>query len=105
MLADLKKPWILLRICQFNHKLVCLDLFSMDSLILEKWQSAKCYYILMKLVTMYSCNLYASDGRWSQVNQVRELMKQSGLRKSPRHSQVEMDISDDISLPKVALLW
>nr|POE55707.1 pentatricopeptide repeat-containing protein, mitochondrial [Quercus suber] len=74
-------------------------------LILEKWQSVKCYYILMKLVTMYSCNLYASDGRWSQVKQVRELMKQRGLRKSPGRSQVEMDISDDISLPKVALLW
>ena len=56
-----------------------------------------CYYVLI-------CNLYASDGRWSQVNQVRELMKQSGLRKSPGHSQVEIDISDDISLPKVALL-
>ena len=59
----------------------------------------------MKLVSMYSCKLYASDGRLSHVNQVRELMKQRGLRKSPGCSQVAMDIGDDISLPKVASLW
>ena len=55
------------------------------------------YYVLM-------CNLYASDGRWSQVNQVRELMKQRGLSKSPGCSLVEMDIIDDISPAKVASL-
>ncbi|CAK9142386.1 unnamed protein product [Ilex paraguariensis] len=36
--------------------------------------------------------LYASDGRWNQVYQVRELMKRSGLRKLAAYSQVEMDI-------------
>ncbi|KAL0008046.1 hypothetical protein SO802_009548 [Lithocarpus litseifolius] len=30
--------------------------------------------ILMKLVTMYSCNLYASNGRWSQVTRVSSLV-------------------------------
>ncbi|KAL0003761.1 hypothetical protein SO802_011322 [Lithocarpus litseifolius] len=65
--------------------------------MLELHPNEACYYVLM-------CNLYASDGRWSQVNQVRELMKQRGLRKSPGCSQVEMDISDDISLPKFASL-
>ena len=56
--------------------------------MLELHPNEACYYALM-------CNLYASDGRWSQVNQVRELMKQRGLRKSHGCSQVEMDISEE----------
>lgn len=54
-----------------------------------------CYYVLM-------CNLYASDGRWNQVKEVRELMKQKGLIKSPGCSLMEMDIDNDFSLPRVA---
>jgi pentatricopeptide repeat protein len=65
--------------------------------MLELRPNDACYYVLM-------CNLYASDGRWSQVNQVRELMKQRRLRKSPARSLVEMDISDDFSFAKVASL-
>ncbi|XP_057509100.1 pentatricopeptide repeat-containing protein At2g03380, mitochondrial [Actinidia eriantha] len=56
-----------------------------------------CYYVLM-------CNLYTSSGRWNQANQVRELMKRRGLIKSPGRSQVEMDIFDDFSPPRVASL-
>ncbi|PIA62950.1 hypothetical protein AQUCO_00200754v1 [Aquilegia coerulea] len=41
------------------------------------------YYVLMS-------NLYASDGRWEQVNEMRELMKKQGLNKSPGWSNVEM---------------
>ncbi|KAM5567314.1 pentatricopeptide repeat-containing protein [Rosa sericea] len=52
--------------------------------LLELHPYEACYYVLM-------CNLYASDGRWSQVNQVRELMKQRGLSKSQAYSQVQMD--------------
>ncbi|KAB1208072.1 hypothetical protein CJ030_MR7G003004 [Morella rubra] len=66
--------------------------------MLELHPNEASYYILM-------CNLYASDGRWSQVNQVRELMKHRGLSKSPAFSLVEMDnISEDISTAKVASL-
>ncbi|KAL5553689.1 hypothetical protein UlMin_041090 [Ulmus minor] len=54
-----------------------------------------CYFVLIS-------NLYASDGRWSQVNQVRELMKQRELIKSPGHSLVEMDIRNDISPLRVS---
>ncbi|XP_022150709.1 pentatricopeptide repeat-containing protein At2g03380, mitochondrial isoform X1 [Momordica charantia] len=43
-----------------------------------------CYYVLLS-------NLYASDGRWGQVNQVRELMQQRGLNKDPGYSLVETD--------------
>ncbi|KAI4314109.1 hypothetical protein L6164_027045 [Bauhinia variegata] len=53
------------------------------------------YYVLMS-------NLYASDGRWSQVKQVRELMKQRGLNKIPGRSVFEMDINYNISYAKVA---
>ncbi|KAE8666045.1 T-box transcription factor TBX5, putative isoform 1 [Hibiscus syriacus] len=43
-----------------------------------------CYYVLIS-------NLYASDGRWAQVNQVRELMKQRGLSKDPGCSITETE--------------
>lgn len=46
------------------------------------------YYVLMS-------NLYALDGRWSQVKQVREMMKQRGLNKVPGSSVVQMDIGND----------
>jgi pentatricopeptide repeat protein len=65
--------------------------------MLELHPNEASYYVLM-------CNLYASDGRWSQVNRVRELMKQRGLSKYPGCSLVEMDISDDISPARVASL-
>lgn len=54
-----------------------------------------CYYVLIS-------NLYASDGRWCQVNQVRELMKRRGLSKSPGCSQVDLDVADDFSCSRVA---
>ncbi|CAK7326160.1 unnamed protein product [Dovyalis caffra] len=56
-----------------------------------------CYYVLM-------CNLYASDGRWSQVKQVRELMKQRGLMKTPGCSLMEMDVDPGFSLSRVSSL-
>ncbi|XP_022957571.1 pentatricopeptide repeat-containing protein At2g03380, mitochondrial [Cucurbita moschata] len=34
-------------------------------------------------------NLYASDGRWGQVNEVRDLMLRRGLKKVPGYSLVE----------------
>ncbi|XP_050236073.1 pentatricopeptide repeat-containing protein At2g03380, mitochondrial [Mercurialis annua] len=55
------------------------------------------YYVLM-------CNLYASDGRWNQVKQVREMMKKRDLVKSPGSSVMEMDSSVDLSFPRVASL-
>ncbi|KAK9277302.1 hypothetical protein L1049_006842 [Liquidambar formosana] len=63
--------------------------------MLELHPDEACYYVLMS-------NLYASDGRWCQANQVRELMKQRGLSKSPGCSLVDMDIDNDFSPPRVA---
>ncbi|KAF7809067.1 pentatricopeptide repeat-containing protein [Senna tora] len=57
--------------------------------MLELHPDESCYYVLMS-------NLYASDGRWSQVKQVRELMKQKGLNKVPGCSVVQMDINNDL---------
>lgn len=65
--------------------------------MLELHPDKACYYVLMS-------NLYASDGRWIQVNQVRELMKQKGLNKSPGCSQVDLDSTNDFSFPRVASL-
>ena len=65
--------------------------------MLELNPDKACYYVLMS-------NLYASVGRWSKVDQVRELMKQKGFSKSPGCSSVEMDICDDISDARVACL-
>ncbi|PON79627.1 Tetratricopeptide-like helical domain containing protein [Parasponia andersonii] len=65
--------------------------------MLELNPDKACYYVLMS-------NLYASVGRWSQVSQVRELMKQRGFSKSPGCSLVDMDISNDISDARVACL-
>ncbi|XP_017970546.1 PREDICTED: pentatricopeptide repeat-containing protein At2g03380, mitochondrial [Theobroma cacao] len=56
-----------------------------------------CYYVLIS-------NLYASDGRWTQVNQVRELMKHRGLSKDPACSITEMDTYKDLSYSRVACL-
>lgn len=56
-----------------------------------------CYYVLIS-------NLYASDGRWTQVNQVRELMKQRGLNKDPGFSITDMDANKDLSFSRVACL-
>ncbi|CAA7039649.1 unnamed protein product [Microthlaspi erraticum] len=44
------------------------------------------YYVLV-------CNLYASDGRWSQAKEVRNLMKQRGLSKIAGHSMMESEFS------------
>ncbi|XP_050374482.1 pentatricopeptide repeat-containing protein At2g03380, mitochondrial [Argentina anserina] len=52
--------------------------------MLELHPDEASYYVLMR-------NLYASDGRWSQVNQVLESMKHRGLSKSQAYSQVQMD--------------
>ncbi|XP_016462818.1 pentatricopeptide repeat-containing protein At2g03380, mitochondrial-like [Nicotiana tabacum] len=56
--------------------------------MLELLPHDACYYVLMS-------NLYASDGRWSQAYQMRELMKSKGLNKSPGCSQVNMDCEND----------
>ena len=42
------------------------------------------YYVLM-------ANLYASNGRWAEAKQIRELMKKKGMAKSPGSSIVQMD--------------
>ncbi|KAK9935069.1 hypothetical protein M0R45_022184 [Rubus argutus] len=54
-----------------------------------------CYFVLMS-------NLYASDGRWSQVDQVRESMKQKGLSKSQAYSQVQMEFRNGFRPLRVA---
>ena len=56
-----------------------------------------CYYVLIS-------NLYALDGRWTQVNQVRELMKQRGLSKVPGCSITQKDTNKDLSFSRVACL-
>lgn len=58
--------------------------------VLELDPDEACYFVLIS-------NLYALDGRWNQVNQVRELMRKRKLNKSPGCSLVEMNIRNDIS--------
>jgi len=65
--------------------------------MLELHPGEACYYVLM-------CNLYASDARWSKVKQVRELMKQRGLMKTPGCSLMEMDVDHDFSFSRAASL-
>ncbi|CAN0923565.1 Pentatricopeptide repeat-containing protein At2g03380, mitochondrial [Linum grandiflorum] len=50
--------------------------------MLESGSLESCYYVLV-------CNLYAADGRWGDVEVVREMMKQRGLSKFPGCSQVD----------------
>ncbi|XP_027345228.1 pentatricopeptide repeat-containing protein At2g03380, mitochondrial [Abrus precatorius] len=64
--------------------------------MLELHPDQACYYVLVS-------NLYASDGRWGLVKQVREMIKQRGLNKVPGCSLVEMDLNND-TYPKVAVL-
>lgn len=83
----------------FLHGCGLLSRFDLGEMAIRRMQELHpdkaCYYVLM-------CNLYASDGRWNQVKEVRELMKQKGLIKSPGCSLMEMDIDNDFSLPRVA---
>ncbi|KAL5826309.1 hypothetical protein ACOSQ4_018106 [Xanthoceras sorbifolium] len=65
--------------------------------MLELHPDKACYYVLMS-------NLYALDGRWSQVKQIRELMTQRGLSKSPGCSVVDLDGANDFSFSRVASL-
>ena len=51
--------------------------------LLEMNPNDASYYVLMS-------QLYASDGKWSQAYQVRELMKARELNKSPALSLVDM---------------
>ncbi|KAJ6902611.1 hypothetical protein NC651_020172 [Populus alba x Populus x berolinensis] len=78
VLAGLRKPWASFRKCQFNQMLVCLEHFLMDV-------------------------DYIQDGRWNQVKQVRELMKQRGLMKTSDCSLMEID-GDHFSFSTVASL-
>ncbi|CAL5206503.1 unnamed protein product [Lathyrus oleraceus] len=59
-------------------------------------------------------NIYASAGRWKDVANVRKMMKDSGLKKEPACSWVEIEnsvhvfVANDISLPdkdKVYEMW
>ncbi|KAE8648006.1 hypothetical protein Csa_021412 [Cucumis sativus] len=50
--------------------------------MLQLHRNEACYYVLVS-------NLYASDGKWGQVNEVRDLMLQRGLNKVPGYSLVE----------------
>ncbi|KAL2344606.1 hypothetical protein Fmac_005891 [Flemingia macrophylla] len=56
--------------------------------MLELHPDEACYYVLVS-------NLYASDGRWGMVKQVRQMIRQRGLNKVPGCSLVEMDINND----------
>ncbi|GAB4840087.1 hypothetical protein Ancab_020798 [Ancistrocladus abbreviatus] len=55
--------------------------------MLDLHPNEACYYVLLS-------NYYALDRRWNQANEVRNLMKQKGLSKSPGWSSAEMDISE-----------
>lgn len=64
--------------------------------MLELHPDEASYYVLVS-------NLYASDGRWGMVKQVREMIKQRRLNKVPGCSSVEMDLNND-TYAKVAVL-
>lgn len=65
--------------------------------ILEMHPDEASYYVLMS-------NLYTSNGRWREANQVRELLKRRGLVKCYGCSVVDMDIGDECYPLKVASL-
>ncbi|GMH27585.1 hypothetical protein Nepgr_029428 [Nepenthes gracilis] len=52
--------------------------------ILDMHPDEACYYVLL-------ANYYALDGRWKLANEVRDLMKQRGLSKSPGWSSAEIE--------------
>lgn len=68
---------------------------AIEKMVKSHHPDEACYYVLMS-------NLYASDGRWGQVNQIRKLMERRGLRKSPGCSTVEMDAGNCFSLQRAA---
>lgn len=57
--------------------------------MMEMHPNEACYYVLLY-------KLYASDGRWEKANEIRNLMKQRGLSKSPGWSSTEMDTYDQL---------
>ncbi|KAK4784713.1 hypothetical protein SAY86_019081 [Trapa natans] len=84
----------------FLHGCGLYSRFDLGERAIEKMMKSHhpdeaCYYVLMS-------NLYASDGRWGQVNQMRELMDRLRLRKSPGCSTMEMDAGNCFSLQRAA---
>ncbi|KAF4347566.1 hypothetical protein G4B88_009922 [Cannabis sativa] len=77
--------------CEFYSRLDLGEIVIRKMLELNPQKA--CYYVLMS-------NLYASVGRWSEVNQVREMLKERGFSKCPASSMVEMN--NDISVARVA---
>ncbi|KAH9626157.1 hypothetical protein KSS87_017681 [Heliosperma pusillum] len=60
--------------------------------MLEIHPNEACYYVLL-------CKFYASDGRWDKADEMRSLMKERGLSKSPGWSSgSEMDSCDQLPL-------
>ncbi|KAL9226172.1 hypothetical protein vseg_002014 [Gypsophila vaccaria] len=56
--------------------------------MLETHPKEACYYVLLY-------KLYASDGRWEKADEIRRMMKDRRLSKSPGWSSSEMDLCDD----------
>ncbi|KAK9750719.1 hypothetical protein RND81_02G216400 [Saponaria officinalis] len=57
--------------------------------MLETHPKEACYYVLL-------CKLYASDGRWEKADEIRRMMKDRRLSKSPGWSSSEMDTCGDL---------
>ncbi|XP_027151223.1 pentatricopeptide repeat-containing protein At2g03380, mitochondrial [Coffea eugenioides] len=65
--------------------------------MLELHPRDACYYVLM-------ANLYASDGRWNQAHQMRNMMRIKGVKKSPGFSNFNVNFDSDFYTPQVASL-
>ncbi|GAB2214469.1 hypothetical protein Drorol1_Dr00018818 [Drosera rotundifolia] len=65
--------------------------------MLDPYPDEACYYVLLS-------NYYALDGRWNQARELRDLMKQRGLSKSPGWSSAEIGTLDEVSHLRIAAI-
>ncbi|XP_021717942.1 pentatricopeptide repeat-containing protein At2g03380, mitochondrial-like [Chenopodium quinoa] len=72
----------------FVHGCSLHSLFELGEIaarrMLDMHPNEACYYVLLY-------KLYASDGRWDKADEIRKLMKERGLSKSPGWSSSEME--------------
>lgn len=71
----------LLNSCRIHHSKKGLDLAAKKLLELDPWDPGN--YVLIS-------NVYASQGRWDDVEEVRAKMKEKGLKKDPACSWIEV---------------
>ncbi|XP_064965861.1 pentatricopeptide repeat-containing protein At3g62890-like [Musa acuminata AAA Group] len=102
MKADIMVLGALLGACRIHKDVAVADRVKKDVLRLKAEQSG-CHVLLS--------NIFAAAGRWADASEVRSSLKQTGIRKDPGSSSVELDgivyefVAGSCSLPEASAMY